>query len=57
MRSSGRASRRLEDPAVPVAADARDPGVEADVKPEVRRVVAQIAGELVLGDVARKLTR
>ena len=56
-RSAEHGSRRLDDPAVPVAADARDLRVEADVKPEPHRVVAQIVGELVLGDVALKLTR
>ena len=44
-------SRRLDDPAVPVGADARHVRVEADVEPEPHRVVAQIAGELVLRDV------
>ena len=56
-RSAERGSRRLDDPAVPVAADARHVRFEADVEPEPHRVVAQVAGELVLRDVARKLTR
>jgi hypothetical protein len=52
-----RGSRRLRDPAVCVAADARHVRVKADVEPEPQRVVAQLAGVLVLRDVARELTR
>ena len=55
--SAERGSRRLDDPAIPIAADARHVRVEADVEPEPHHVVAQIAGELVLRDVAPKLTR
>ena len=56
-RSAERGSRRLDDPAIPIAADTRHVRAQTDVEPEPHHVVAQVAGEFVLPDVAPKLTR